>query len=206
MEKLDIIPIFVVFLLNNKLKTAIKNIANIKTGLFAKPISEGEVVYLQAKHFNEFGQLNSGLHPDLRLNDISEKHLLRHGDILFAAKGTKNITAMYENKNGPAVASTSFFVIRLQKNCLNEVLPEFLVWFFNHPDTQKFLKRNAIGTSMASISKAVLEELEISIPDLQTQKAILEIMNLRNTEKKLKLKIETLREKLIQQQVIISIK
>lgn len=184
----------------------LKHIAAIQTGLFAKTVSEGEIVYLQAKHFDEYGQLSSTLHPDLKANKTTEKHLLRHGDVLFAAKGTKNFAAWYENKNQPAVASTSFFVIRLEESFRDKILPEFLVWFINHPTSQKFLKGRAIGTSIVSISKSVLEELEVSIPDLQTQKTILKITQLRNSEKKIKQQIETLREKQIQQLIINGIK
>jgi hypothetical protein len=72
------------------LKTLIKDITNIQTGLFAKPAGIGELVYLQSKHFDEYGQLHSDLHPDLAAEGISEKHLLKDGDVLFAAKGTKN--------------------------------------------------------------------------------------------------------------------
>lgn len=185
------------------MKTQLKHIASIQTGIFAKTVSNGEIVYLQAKHFTENGQLHSSLHPDLKADNIIDKHLLRHGDVLFAAKGTKNFAVWYESKNEPAVASTSFFVIRLtEKN----ILPEFLVWFINHPTTQKFLKGKAIGTSIVSISKSVLEELEIPIPDVQTQKAILKINQLHNKEKNLKQLIQTLREKQIQQQIINAIK
>jgi hypothetical protein len=67
------------------LKTKLKHIASIQTGFFAKPKTNGEVVYLQAKYFNEAGELISTFHPDLKADDISEKHLLRHGDVLFAA-------------------------------------------------------------------------------------------------------------------------
>jgi restriction endonuclease S subunit len=188
------------------LKTTIKHIANIQTGIFAKPMPEGQIVYLQAKYFDENGQLISSLHPDLKAENISDRHLLQHGDVLFAAKGTKNFAAWYESKNQPAVASTSFFVIRVQEDFQNKILPEFLVWLINHPSSQKILKGKAMGTSIVSISKSVLEELEISIPDLQTQKTILKITQLRNLEKKLKLQIETLREKQIQQQIINAIK
>ena len=195
------------------MKTTLGHIANIQTGIFAKPVSKGEVVYLQSKHFNENGQLHSLLHPDLKADNITEKHLLKHGDVLFAAKGTKNFAAWYESlpagqagKNEPSVASTSFFVIRVKENFSNKILPEFLVWLINHPVAQKFLKGKAIGTSIVSISKSVLEELEISIPDVQTQKAILKISQLYNTEKNLKQQIEILREKQIQQQIINAIK
>jgi hypothetical protein len=69
------------------LKTSIRNITNIQTGLFAKPSGIGDVVYLQSRHFDENGLLLSTLHPDLLAEDIPEKHLLRDDDVLFAAKG-----------------------------------------------------------------------------------------------------------------------
>ena len=185
------------------MKTLIKDITNIQTGLFAKPAGIGELVYLQSKHFDEYGQLHSVLHPDLPAEGISEKHLLKDGDVLFAAKGTKNFAAVFENHNEPSVASTSFFVIRPTSN---KVLPKFLAWFLNNHTTQTLLKGQAIGTSIPSISKHVLENLEITIPSIETQQAILQITQLRNREKSLKLKIEMLREKQIQQQIINAIK
>ncbi len=191
-------------LLKNKfLKKQLKHISTIQTGLFAKPSGSGNVVYLQSKHFDENGLLQTVLHPDLLAEGISEKHLLKDGDVLFAAKGTKNFAAVFENHNEPSVASTSFFVLRLiDKN----VLPQYLAWFLNIHTTQTLLKGQAIGTSIPSISKQVLGNLEIAVPDMETQKAILQITKLRNKEKSLKQKIETLREKQIQQQIINAIK
>jgi len=188
------------------LKTELKNIAGIQTGIFAKPVSKGDVVYLKAKHFDGNGKLKSKLHPDIFINDISKKHLLKPGDLIFAAKGTKNIAAVYESKNLPAVASTSFFTIKINSNGTEKILPEYLAWFLNHPTTQKYLKRKAKGTAIASISKTVLEELQVPIPSLPVQKAALEIHSLRNKEIHLKEKIEHLREKQIQQIILNGIK
>lgn len=196
--------IFVARLLKNKkLKIKIQDIATLQTGLFAKPLANGEVVYLQSKHFDDQGNLLAILHPDLLLEDISEKHMLCAGDVLFAAKGTKNFATVFENHNEPSVASTSFFVIRPTDK---KLLPQYLSWVLNSPTTQILLKGQAIGTSIPSISKQVLENLEIAIPSIDTQKAILQITKLRNKEKSLKQKIETLREKQIQQQIINAIK
>ena len=188
------------------MRTALRHIAIIQTGIFAKPVTEGDIVYLQAKHFDESGGLQATLHPDLKADSLTNKHLLKPGDVLFAAKGAKNFAACYESKNLPAVASTSFFVIRVQREFSSKILPEFLTWFLNEPGTQQLLKSQAIGTSIVSISKSVLEALEVSIPNLQTQKAILKITQLRNREKNLKQQIETLREQQIQQQLIKAIK
>lgn len=185
------------------MKKLIKDITNIKSGLYAKTAAIGELVYLQSKHFDEYGQLNSVLHPDLLAEGISEKHLLKDGDVLFAAKGTKNFAAVFENHNEPSVASTSFFVLRPTDK---KVLPRYLAWFLNSHTTQTLLKGQAIGTSIPSISKQVLENLEITVPGIEIQKAILQITKLRSKEKSLKQNIEILREKKIQQQIIKALK
>lgn len=184
------------------MKNKIQHIATLQTGLFAKPLAMGEVVYLQSKHFDDQGNLLSSLHPDLLIEDISQKHLLLPGDILFAAKGTKNFAAVYEKHNPPAVASTSFFVIRLSSS---EVLPEYLAWFLNNPNTQIALKAQAMGTSIPSISKSVLEQLEIPIPSIEKQKSVVSISKLLIQEKAIQVKLETLRDKKIQHQIIKAI-
>lgn len=181
----------------------IKQITNIQTGVFAKPKGQGEIVYLQVKHFNEEGFLKTKLIQDLDLKDISRKHLLQNGDVLFASKGVKNFATVYEKHNEPAVASTSFFVLRLTTE---KLLPDYLAWYLNSITVQSALKSQAIGTAIPSISKQVLENLEIAIPSIETQKAVMQITKLRNTEKSLKKEIETLREKQIQQQIINAIK
>lgn len=183
--------------------TAIKHIANIQTGVFAKPIAKGDIIYLQPKYFNKYGKLTTTIEPELNKVGISEKHILHKGDVLFAAKGTKNFATCYKETKKPAVASTSFFVIRLHDQ---NVLPEFLTWFLNHPKTLRLLKSKARGTAIVSIAKSVLADLEISVPDIQKQKLILKIHNLRNTEIELKQQIETIREKQIQQQIFNALK
>lgn len=185
------------------MKTLIKYITTIQTGLFAKPSDSGNVVYLQSKHFDEYGNLTSILYPDLKADRVSEKHLLNAGDVLFAAKGTKNFAAVYQGKNPPAVASTSFFVIRMTDET---VLPEFLAWFLNHTQTQGLLKGKARGTSMPSITKAVLENLELVIPPFEKQQLIVRLSQLILQETNLREKILTQRKQLIEQQIINAIK
>lgn len=185
------------------MKTILKDIATIQTGLFAKTETEGDVAYLQVKDFDEEGKITFPLHPDLKLKSAYEKHLLKSGDILFAAKANNNFAALFENPEQLCVASTSFFVIRVNDKSIE---PAFLVLYLNHPNNQKQLKANAIGTSMVSITKAVLEDLEIIFPDIKTQKMILELSKLRSKELKLRQQIQILRDKQIQQQILNIIK
>jgi restriction endonuclease S subunit len=187
------------------LKTTLKDISSIQTGVFAKPNIGGDVVYLQAKHFSETGQLNTLLHPDLMSDAVSVKHVLKKGDVIFAAKGTKNFATVY-NLDIPAVASTSFFVIRINEIYKHSIIPEYLAWWMNQPFSQTVLKTKATGTSIVSISKAMLEEFEITIPEIHKQELILKINTLRNKETELIKQLETLKEQQLQQQIINAIK
>ncbi len=187
------------------MKTSITNISSLQTGLFTKPVLNGDLVYLQSKHFDENGKLISNLHPDICYDVSISNHILHPGDILFAAKGTKNFAVAYEKKNPPAIASTTFFVIRINDKYKEFILPDYLVWWMNQRETLQYLKEQAIGTNIVSISKTVLMDLEIAIPSLERQKSILLIDNLRTREKKLNSEIEKLREVKIQSQIIKAI-
>ena len=181
----------------------LKDIAGIQTGLFAKPIKDGDIVYLQSKHFDDNGELKLNLHADLNSKDITSKHLLIPGDVLFASKGTKNFACVFESHNPPSVASTSFFVVRIYNTI---VLPEFLAWFLNNPATQKILKSQAIGTSIASISKVVLEELNIPAPPIEKQHFIIKIHQLHKEEINIMKQIQELKDYNIQKQLINALK
>jgi restriction endonuclease S subunit len=185
------------------LKTKLKDIASVQTGVFLKPQNDGEILYMQVKHFDNNFALLPGLHTDLKEQSVNQKHLLNTGDILFAAKGSNNFAVVYQKNYPKAVASTSFFVIKLTDE---NILPDYLAWFINYPKTMELLKNFAIGTSITSISKTVLEELEISVPEMQVQQSILKINELRMKQKTLVSKIEDLREQLIQQQIFKALK
>lgn len=185
------------------MKTSINNIAQLQTGLYKKPGMNGNALYLQVNYFNEYGEINRQLKPDVLIDEKLVKHLLRDGDILFMAKGSRNTAAIYRKLSGDAVASSSFIVVRLNANFQNQILPEYLAWFINHPRTQGSLKALAKGSDIPSIALSGFAELEISVPDIETQKTILTIHQLRTEEKKLINKIDLLKDQYIQRQLFL---
>lgn len=174
---------------------SINDIAIVQSGIYSKFGQAGSATYLQANYFDEYGELKNTIKPNLVLNNQTEKHLLNEGDILFAAKGTKNFAVIVKNKMGPCVASSTFLVIRIKDGLRKKILPEFLVWLLNHPHSQSFLKSKAIGTGLPSITKKVLDDFKVEIPELTRQQNILIIDELRKKEKHIKEKIEELRGK-----------
>jgi restriction endonuclease S subunit len=180
------------------LKNKLKELAHIQTGVFAKTVAKGDVAYLQPKYYNETGQLITKLEPDLNSLGVSEKHILKQGDVLFAAKGSKNFATHFDLEEISAAASTSFFVIRIYDK---SILSEYLTWYLNHPTTMKILKSFARGTSVPSISKDVLNDLEITVPSIERQKLIFSIDNLRKKERKIQRHLLSLNQSLNEQQL-----
>ena len=65
------------------MKSKLKHIASIQTGVFARPSTSGNILYLQARDFDDLGNLQEQVFPELKSEDINDKHLLKYKDILF---------------------------------------------------------------------------------------------------------------------------
>lgn len=174
----------------------LNEVAEIQSGVFAKPEKEGvgSYVYLQARHFDAEGRLTKSLFLDLANSKTARKHRLCPNDVLFAAKGAKNFATLYEAHNPPAVASTTFLIIRV-KNSI--ILPEYLTWYINTSEVQTNLQQFAKGTSIKAISKKTLESLDITLPSIINQRIILEIAKLRVREREISETIQAKRNLLI---------
>ncbi len=182
----------------------LKELASIQTGIYAKPSISGEVIYLQFRHFNSERKFDRTVSPDLPLDNKIKKHLLKKDDIIIASKGFSNFAVVCDESIGPAVASSMFLVVKnIQTNL---ILPEFLEWYLNLPQTCDYFQNNAKGTGLPSIGKTVLENLKIPLPNIEKQKLILEVVKLRCQEDAIKTKIQKLQEKVINHYLISSIK
>lgn len=176
----------------------LKEIAQIKTGVYAKTDRHGNAIYLQMRHFNENGEIDGLIDPDLFIEDRLKRHFLQEGDVLFAAKGEKNFSAVYHSDIGPAVASSAFFVIKSQK----QIVPEYLAWFLSNSRIQKKLKAAAKGSGIPSISIRALGDLEIEIPEISAQRKIIKLDSLRIREKKLLHEIEKLKDLALEDKIL----
>ncbi|MBK5215073.1 MAG: restriction endonuclease subunit S [Flavobacteriaceae bacterium] len=182
------------------MRKTIKDICEISTGVYEKPTVGGTVFYIQSRDFNDYLELGESMSPELQEDPKLKKHYLRKGDILVAAKGGNYFAAVFNEEIQPAVASSTFIVLRgLDKT---QVLLGFLAWFLNHPKTQLYLSLNSKGSNISYISKTLIMDMEIDLPSLETQQRILEIHQLRMQEKKLVHRIEALKEIMINEKLI----
>ncbi|MBB3840280.1 restriction endonuclease S subunit [Runella defluvii] len=173
----------------------LSEIAEIRFGYYDAPSEDGELHYLQAKHFDESGILTRFDESYIPKDEKSQKHILKPGDILLAGKGYRLFAWQYRGEPTPAVASTLFFVIEpLDKTV---ILPEYLTTFLNLPQTQAYLKQLGAGTSIPSIRKNELSDLSIAVPDASIQQKVAQIYSLHIQE------IDLLRQLIVEKQVFI---
>ena len=71
---------------------------------------------------------------------------------------------------------------------------------------QLFFKDKAKGSGIPSISISSIEEMELSIPDIEKQRTILNLSKLRVRERQIRQQLTILRDNYIQQQLLNSIK
>jgi len=172
------------------------DIAQIQFGLYSKPTEDGNVAYLQVKHFDDSGSLIDKVDSFLEINEKSEAHLLEAGNILLVGKGARNFAWTYESKYGPAVASSIFFVIKPDPS---KVIPEFLTTLFNLPQTHTYFQTLGAGSSIPSIRKSELEAFIIMLPSLEMQQKAVEIKELHYQDIEISKKILSEKQKLFQE-------
>lgn len=169
--------------------------------MFAKTSPNPDALYLQQSDFDGNGELRKTAQPTIAVDN--PKHLLAAGDLLLASKGNNNICVIIPEIEQKCVASPSFLVIRLHDK--SAILPEFVAWYLNLPTIQNTLAAQARGTSIMSISKMALGELEIPIPSIDKQKKYIELSKLQKREQELYKAIAEKRKQLLEYKMIKNI-
>lgn len=162
-----------------KLKKQLKEISSLQFGFYDKPKEAGDAVYLQAKHFNEFGLFDGNADGWIDVTEKSQSHLLEEGDVLFVGKGMRNFAWKYSADIGKAIASSIFFVIKPKCEFVDS---GYLVTIFNSTKYQSFFQALGAGSSIPSIRKNELEAVEIPLPSLEIQKKIAMLNTLHQSE------------------------
>ena len=132
--------------------------------------------------------------PSFNLDLPPEKYLIEGGEVLFRSRGETNTASVAATSlTGPAAVTLPLIILRTDKNRL---LPHYLAWAINHPRAQQFLGAAAQGQTIRMIPKSALEQLEIPLPDLETQHRIVAAHELARREVHLLRRLADRREQL----------
>ena len=174
---------------NTKKKVRLGEIAQVLSGIYIKGYPTGGIACLQVKDL-----LMSSPETTASRIEYTPKlagYILQKGDLLFAGKGTTYLCKVF-NLDIPAVASTTLYSIRLQSDIVS---PKYLCWYLNHPSVVAAVKTVQAGTGTPLIHKPTFENLEIIIPNQETQRLIVELSSLQKREKEI---LEAIAEKRMQ--------
>lgn len=109
--------------------------------------------------------------------------LLQPGDVIFTTRGRRNSALAIADVPGPAVCSPHFFVLRVIESAY--LSPEFLAWQINQKPAQEYLQQAATGSHILNITRGAIENLPITIPSLEMQRALVELAEQARREREL---------------------
>lgn len=186
------------------MKTSCKltEIVNIRSGMVVSKtanndeslLSDAYVRMIGTSDFDDDGFLRNDLEPNVLFKTSIEKNFLQYGEVVFNAKGRRFFASLFKNEYAHTIASATFLVLTLDNKT---VLPEFLVWYLNHPETLKVFDSKMSTQVMPSITKQELGDLEIIIPSFETQKQIVALDLLKKKHIKLQKELITVEENYI---------
>lgn len=159
------------------MKVTLDEVATIKAGHpFRGAIEESEQgngYVIQTRDQSADGQIDWNKLTLTQVIGRSEPDWLRASDIIFAARGARNLASVMPDISKSVVCSPHYFQIRV--NSAN-VLPEFLGWQLNQAEAQRYFQQSAEGSAQVSIRRNVLDKTPITIPPLETQHQVLNLV------------------------------
>tara|TARA_R110001606_G_C15403197_1_gene653526 strand:+ start:5452 stop:6054 length:603 start_codon:yes stop_codon:yes gene_type:complete len=180
------------------------DVCEIQSGYTARgrlePAIGAGIPAIQLRDVDTDGSVDLGRLSSLDLDGATERYMARSGDILFRSRGQHNTaTSIPDGWNGSAVAIMPLVLLRPHRDIVD---PTYLAWLINQPPAQLHFDRTARGTSLRMIPMTSLQNLDVMVPDLQTQRAIAEIADLAARERSLSDLIAQKRQHLMSLQLL----
>lgn len=181
-------------------KYSLDSIATIRQGYhFRSKIEhnpDGDISVVQSADITD----SNGISPDgfVKVNGdrIKPEYHLQPGSILLKARGTNYTAALFDIEGIKAVAAYHFLVVSIQNH---ELLPQYLTWFVNRPQSQYFLSQVASGSYIKALSPQALATLEVTIPPIEQQELIVNLDHLVQRESVILDEIKAKRIQLVQE-------
>ena len=137
-------------------------------------VHDGEARVAQMKDVDNDGRLDWAGMVRTSLAGMRRKpDWLREGDILFLARGSRNLAVYVEEPPDDALASPHFFLIRVKKAV--NVMPAFLAWQINQRPAQRYFGLAAEGTLQRHVRRTELERLPLVVPPLEVQQLAVDL-------------------------------
>lgn len=166
------------------MKHLLSDIAKVTAGHpFRGSIPEtenGKARVVQIRDLDENGQIAWNKLISTNIQGRKQPDWLQAGDILFSARGQRNIAALVDKQASNTVCAPHYFIVRVVDECIE---PAFLAWQLNQLPAQRYFSKSSQGSAVASIPRNILAATPITIPTVEKQKVIIAIANAHLREK-----------------------
>ena len=130
----------------------------------------------------------------MQVGAVPGRYLVGAGDVLFRSRSESNTACVLDDRfQEPVLAMLPLFILRPNRDV---VLPEFVAWAINQPRAQRHFDRFARGTNMRMIPRAVLTDLEVTLPALDVQRRVVALDTLARRERTLSIRVAEKRRRL----------
>jgi len=156
--------------------------------------SPGGIPALQLRDLNEAEDWDRVEPGRFELGEIRHRYFAGPGDVLFRSRGTNN-TATVIPSDWPHLAAV-ILPLMLLKPDERIIRPAFLAWSINTPEAQRYLEKSIQGTALRMVPRQALGELQLDLPGLAEQDAILAAAKLADRSRNLETRAAELRYRL----------
>lgn len=178
------------------------SVCSLQSGYTARsglePVSERGVPAIQLRDISADGSIDPGRLTRVELEGVPERYLAGAGDVIFRSRGAWNTASVLDDRfTEPAVAVLPLLILRPGQG----VIAEYLAWAINQPRAQRYFDLCAQGGSLRMVPKGSLDELDIDVPDLPTQRRIVAVAELAAREELLAKDLAAAKRRLINHQL-----
>lgn len=157
----------------------LRDIADIQTGPFGSQLHKEDYVE-NGTPIVTVEHLGNRIFTEQNLPKVSDedkarlkKYVLMEGDIVFSRVGSVDRCSYVDKFHAGWMFSGRCLRIRPVK----EIDALYLYYYFCTENIKKFIRNIAVGATMPSINTKLMGEIEISYPDIKTQKKIGELLS-----------------------------
>ena len=160
----------------------ITKIASVATGMTKREqldTTSGDSILIQMGDIDPSGALILDSDRRVALSPELERYVVGEGDVLFRGKGAAVAAAVVPPDCPPLVAAAPIIILRPDRSFIE---PGYLAWVIASPAAKRHYLLHARSVGMLSVGATELGTLKIHVPDIETQRAVAELIALQRRE------------------------
>jgi|GEM_PF-6601748 hypothetical protein len=160
----------------------ITKVASVATGMTKREkigAASGDSVLVQMGDILPTGALVIDRERRIDLSSEMDRYVVGEGDVLFRGKGAGIAAAVVPPDCPLLVAAAPIIILRPNRSLIE---PGYLAWAVSSPAAMRHYMLTARSAGMLTVGATELGTLKIQAPDIETQRAVAELVSLQRRE------------------------